>query len=248
MGEGGEAAHGAEIGTLSADLQPLQISPVCNRWYDLVSMGLRERKKEQTRLTIEDAAFRLFAEHGFAATTVADIAEAAVISPRTFFAYFPSKEDVVFAHFDDLVASLGARLDERGPKETTFDALRAWIGELMELGLVNEDREAVRRQLLCDNEALVAHERHLFGRVERVIATSVAADLGDDPEDLRPRLVAAAALAALTSLKPPGAHKDHGRPASPEEIEVLDEAFAFLRGGIAALQRRRAAATATAHR
>jgi AcrR family transcriptional regulator len=242
MGEGGEAAHAAELGTLSADLQSMQNLPVCNRCYDLATMGLRERKKEHTRLTIEDAAFRLFAERGFAATTVADIAEAAVISPRTFFAYFPSKEDVVFANFDDLVASLAARLEERGPKETTFDALRAWIGEVMEPAAIDVEREAVRRQLLCDNEGLVAHERHLLGRFERLIAASVATDLGDDPEDLRPRLVAAAALAALTSLQPPGP-KDHGRPPSPEEIEVLDEAFAFLRGGIAALQRRRAAAT-----
>lgn len=205
-------------------------------------MGLRERKKEHTRLTIEDAAFRLFAERGFAATTVADIADAAVISPRTFFAYFPSKEDVVFAHFDDLGDSLRARLDERGPDETTFDALRAWIGEVVGPAAIDVERDAVRRQLLCDNEGLAAHERHLLGRFERLIAASVAADLGDDPDDLRPRLVAAAALAALTSLKPPEP-KDHGRPPSAEEIEVLDEAFAFLRGGIEALQRRRAAAT-----
>src|SRR4051794_24762431 len=95
-------------------------------------MGLRERKKERTRRTIEDAAFALFAERGYSATTVADIAAAADIAPRTFFAYSPSKEDVVFAHFDGLTATLQAHLAARGPKETTFDALRTWIGELLE--------------------------------------------------------------------------------------------------------------------
>ena len=93
-------------------------------------MGLRERKKEQTRRAIEDAAFRLFAERGFQATTVADIADAADVAPRTFFAYFPSKEDVLFADFDETFEALAARLRGRPPGESTFDALRAWIAGL----------------------------------------------------------------------------------------------------------------------
>lgn len=206
-------------------------------------MGLRELKKEQTRRTIEDAAFRLFAERGFAATTVADIAEAAVISPRTFFAYFPSKEDVVFANFDELVAALASRLDERGPKETTFDALRAWIGDITDDQTRHiDDREVVRHQLLCDNDSLAAHERHLMSRFEALIAKSVARDLGEDPDDLRPRMVAAAALAALRALDSPEKKAGPKQPPTQEDLEVLDEAFAFLRGGIAALQRRRTAA------
>jgi len=206
-------------------------------------MGHRERKKEQTRRTIEDAALRLFAERGFSATTISDIAAAADIAPRTFFAYFPSKEDVVFAHFDEYAASLQRRLDEREPGETTFDALRAWTADLIEATSPEErEQEAVRKRLTCDNEGLEAHERHLMSRFEAIIAASVAEDLGDEPDDLRPRLVAAAALAALTSIDASGP-KDHTAPPSPEELAVLDEAFAFLQGGIAALQERRGAAT-----
>jgi AcrR family transcriptional regulator len=206
-------------------------------------MGHRERKKEQTRRTIEDAALRLFAERGFSATTISDIAAAADIAPRTFFSYFPSKEDVVFAHFDEYAASLQRRLDERESGETTFDALRAWTADLIETTSPEErEQDAVRKQLTCDNEGLEAHERHLMSRFEAIIAASVAEDLGDEPGDLRPRLVAAAALAALTSLGS-AEPKDHSAPPSPEEIAVLDEAFAFLQGGIAALQERRAAAT-----
>jgi AcrR family transcriptional regulator len=206
-------------------------------------MGLRELKKEQTRRTIEDAAFRLFAERGFAATTVADIADAAVIAPRTFFAYFPSKEDVLFADFDEIVEALAARLDERGPKETTLDALRSWIGDLIEDKDGDlDDREAVRHQLLCENESLAAHERHLHGRFEALIAKSVARDLGDEPDDLRPRMVAAAALAALRALDSSGKKAQPKQPPTADDLAVLDEAFAFLRGGITALQRRRTAA------
>src|SRR3954452_8072946 len=105
-------------------------------------MGLRERKKEQTRRAIEDAAFRLFEERGYQATTVADIAEAADIAPRTFFAYFPSKEAVVFGDFDETFGALEARLRERSPDETTFEGLRAWIGDLIDADQLGEDREA----------------------------------------------------------------------------------------------------------
>jgi AcrR family transcriptional regulator len=205
------------------------------------AMGLRERKKEQTRRAIDDAAFRLFAERGYAATTVADIAAAADIAPRTFFAYFPSKEAVVFGDFEETFAALEARLRERGDGETTFEGLRAWIGDLIAAEGPGDDREAVRRQLVGDNDALASHERHVMGRFEQLIAANVARDLGDAPGDLQPRLVAAAAVAALMAMQPEkgGAHD---KAVSPESLAQLDDAFAFLRGGIAALQERRAAA------
>jgi AcrR family transcriptional regulator len=205
-------------------------------------MGLRERKKEQTRRSIEDAAFRLFEDRGYQATTVADIAEAADIAPRTFFAYFPSKEAVVFGDFEETFSGLEARLRERPEGETTFDALRAWIGDLIDGGHPIDEREVVRRQLICDNASLASHERHIMGHFERLIAINVAADLGDQPEDLRPRLVAAAATAALQAMQPED-HEDKKKDIDAEGLARLDDAFAFLRGGIAALQERRAAAT-----
>src|SRR2546422_6331291 len=108
-----------QVRTLDAILQPLHICADRKTGTIHGVMGLRERKKEQTRRAIEDAAFRLFAQRGFPATTISDIAAEADIAPRTFFAYFPSKEDVVFAHFDAYTASLQQRLDERGSGETT---------------------------------------------------------------------------------------------------------------------------------
>jgi AcrR family transcriptional regulator len=205
-------------------------------------MGLRERKKEQTRRSIEDAAFRLFEERGFQATTVADIAGAADIAPRTFFAYFPSKEAVVFGDSDDSFAALDARLRERRDGETTFEGLRAWIGDLIDGEQATDGRDGVRRRLVCDNEALASHERHIMGRFERLIAENVARDLGDETDDLQPRLIAAAAVAALMAMQPDkdGAHE---KTVTPESLAQLDDAFAFLRGGIAALQERRAAAS-----
>lgn len=201
-------------------------------------MGLRERKKEQTRRSIEDAAFRLFEERGYATTTVADIAEAADIAPRTFFSYFPSKEAVVFGDFDELFGALEARMRERDDGENAFAALREWIGEMVGRSAEqDDDREWLRHCLVRDNDALAAHERHIMGRFETLIAESVAVDLGSGPDDLQPKLVAAAAVAALMALSgddKDGTKKKHG----PDEADLarLDEAFVFLRGGIAALQ------------
>jgi AcrR family transcriptional regulator len=199
-------------------------------------MGLRERKKEQTRRAIEDAAFRLFAERGFQATTVADIAEAADVAPRTFFAYFPSKEDVLFADFDETSEALAARLRDRLPGETTFDALRAWITGLLPDLEADENREALRHRLCSEYESIAAHERHLMARFEAIIAESVAADLGDAPSDLRPRMIAAAAIAALMAMRP----DDPGAAELPpqEKLQRLDEALEFLRGGVVAVSAR----------
>ena len=100
-------------------------------------------------------------------------------------------------------------------------------------------REAVRHQLICDNEAVASHQRHIMGRFEQLVAENVAVDLGDAPGDLRPKLVAAAAVAALMAMQPEDKSK-HQKGVDAESLAQLDDAFAFLRGGIAALQERRA--------
>jgi AcrR family transcriptional regulator len=96
------------------------------------SLGLRERKKLRTRQAIAAAALRLFAEHGYDETTIADIAAAADVSPRTFFSYFPSKEDVVFAEIDDRLAEVRERLAHRLAGESPLDAIRRGVVDVME--------------------------------------------------------------------------------------------------------------------
>lgn len=204
-------------------------------------MGLRERKKERTARAIEDAALRLFAERGFQATTVADIADAADIAPRTFFAYFSSKESVLFGDFAETFQSLSDHLDAR--TGDLLDALRAWIVDHIERDGLPDERELRRRAVIDATEQLLAHERELLARFETVIAAAAAQDLDAGPHDLHPRLVAAAAGAALTVLRP-----DASAPELPPGIDPLaplDDALAFLRGGMSALRRRRARAAST---
>src|SRR5262245_64989587 len=84
--------------------------------------GLRERKKIKTRQAIRRAAFRLIEENGYAATTVEQIADAAEVSPSTFFRYFPAKEAVLLA--DDLDPEILDALTEQPPELSPSQAVR----------------------------------------------------------------------------------------------------------------------------
>src|SRR5215467_10248639 len=91
------------------------------------AQGLRERKKAKTRAAIQRHALRLFREQGYEGTTVEQIAEAAEVSPSTFFRYFPTKEDVViYDPFDPLlIASFQAQPPELTPMQAMREALHA---------------------------------------------------------------------------------------------------------------------------
>jgi AcrR family transcriptional regulator len=193
--------------------------------------GLRERKKQRTRERIVEAAFELFDQRGFDGTTIADIAEAADIAPRTFFSYFPSKDDVVFHDFEATHAMVASWLREREPGTNTIDALRAGIvGSKAELDAERLCEKRLRKHLIRENEALTAHSQHLMGKFAELIAEGVAKDLGDEPGDVRPRLVAAATAAAIEVMDDlPDEDIEHS-------AETIDSLLAFLRGGLAALQ------------
>lgn len=193
--------------------------------------GLRERKKQRTRDQIVEAAFGLFAERGFQATTVADIAAAADIAPRTFFAYFPSKEAVVFFDFDAMFASLKATVEERPEGESAIDALRRWLDHSLPVKHEESDEAMLRKRMCIDEPSLAAHQKSLLARLEEILRDGVARDLGEPVDGLRPKLVAAAAVAALSSI-------DSASHDKSESMALLDETLVFLRGGVAALQNR----------
>jgi AcrR family transcriptional regulator len=149
--------------------------------------GLRERKKQQTRVALVDAALALFEAKGFEATTVEEIAAAADVSPRTFFRYFAAKEGVLLAVHDEEFTRL---LDAVDSTSTLADAV---------VSTIDGDHERFRRvqELLARTPALRATFLERSVEQERqLVAKLLPADPA--PQDvLRTRLLVAATSAAL---------------------------------------------------
>jgi AcrR family transcriptional regulator len=194
--------------------------------------GLRARKRHRTRQALEDAALRLFAERGFAATTVAQIAAEADVSERTFFHHFASKEDVVLGDFEARLVRLTELLATRPPDEPPTTAIRRALLEVAEDYQAERERLLLRARLTLATPSVLARSLELQTRWEEVIADTVAGRLGVDADtDLRPRLMAAVTLAAMRVAQRRWL-TDDGTARLPElvteTLDLLDDGLAGL--------------------
>ena len=155
--------------------------------------GLRERKKARTRAAIREHALRLFREQGYDATTVEQIAEAAEVSPSTFFRYFPTKEDVVLQDDLDLVWMDAFRAQPRdlGPIAAMRAAVRAAFADL-----AADDLEQLREamDLAVAVPAVRARMLEEMARTSQRIAEAVAERSGRTAGDFTVRAVAGAVI------------------------------------------------------
>ena len=143
--------------------------------------GLRERKKAKTRATIQAEALRLFREQGYDATTVEQIAAAAEVSESTFFRYFPTKEDILFADHLALEEGLAEALAQGPRGAAVLDVLREFVIE----NVSRFDTQArIRWQIVRHDELLLAHQRARQAAFGEVIAKAIAAELGEDDDDM----------------------------------------------------------------
>jgi AcrR family transcriptional regulator len=193
--------------------------------------GLRERKRQRTRETIARVALELFDRQGFQETTIAQIAEAADVSPRTVSGYFPRKEDLAFSDAEENFAAFDARLRDRPAGETAIDALREFIWSVLQEGEPRASERRTRQRVIHADEGLRAHEHHSWARVQESLAAAIARDLGVPADDLEPRMAAAATLTVFELL---GKHGDDAEPA--EALAAVDRALQFISGGISALR------------
>jgi AcrR family transcriptional regulator len=158
---------------------------------------LRERKKRSTRDALRRSAVTMVAEHGLNAVTVEDITAAVDISARTFFNYFPCKEDAVVGWDPLMVAELCEHLVARPLCETPPEALRRVLVEVF--GRYDTDhRELLQRmQVIRTDPRLVAHHVARWGDLERELVAALAERRGTDPDnDHYAGLVVATTLAA----------------------------------------------------
>jgi AcrR family transcriptional regulator len=199
----------------------------------IVRPGLRERKKQATRDTIARVGLRLFAEHGYEHTTLAEIAEAANVSKRTIFAYFESKEDILFCDEPAFFERLKQTLERRPPGATTVDALRDFISTVGPM----DDNAQLRKQIIHTDEGLQHSARARFARIEQLITKSIATDLDAGPDDIRPPLVAASITAAFTTMRDRLEGESGQQITHEQAIAILDEVLEFLSGGLEALRR-----------
>jgi len=190
-------------------------------------VGLRERKKLRTREALADAALLLFAERGYDPTTIEEIAAAADVSPRTFFRYFASKEDAVFADHDERVHLLRDSLRPREPDEPVQQAVRRAILALVRQQTAGGARGLDRVRLVTSEPPLVARSLEYQARYEEIVAEAVAERLGPDPDrDVRSRIVAGAAFGALRAAMRAWAESDGSVDpvaAAAHALDVLDQ-------------------------
>jgi len=165
--------------------------------------GLRERKKKRTRQLLVDTAWRLFAERGFDAVPVSEIAREADVSEATVFNYFPTKEDLIYGRMEEFEEELLSAIRDRRPGESILDGFKRFV--LQPRGhLAADDDQAVEAlatfaRVITSSPALIAREQQVFDRYTRSLAALIAEETGA-AEDVTPWVAANALMGVHRGL------------------------------------------------
>ncbi len=193
---------------------------------DRPAVGLRERKKARTKASIQHHALRLFREQGYGATTVEQIAEAAEVSPSTFFRYFPTKEDVVLQDDYDplIVEAFKAQPPDLSPIQAMRRAMRSAFGTIPAEEL-EEIRE--RSELMLQIPELQAATLANLTQTMRLLTGLVAERVGREPDDFAVRNFTGALLGVWISVL-----FDWAAYPGVDLANALDDAMAHLEAGL----------------
>ena len=191
-------------------------------------VGLRERKKAKTRAAIRQHALRLFREHGYGATTVEQIAEAAEVSPATFYRYFPTKEDVVLQDDFDVLAM--DAFEAQPPGLSPIAAMRAALADMV-ASLTPEEHERFREstELTLAIPEVRARALDEFSRTIQAMAEALARRAGRPPDDFAARNLAGAITGVIISATLPTLPM---RSEPADMFAAIDAALAHLEAGL----------------
>jgi len=192
-------------------------------------LGRRERKKLETRAALEHAALTLVAERGLAGVTVEDIATAVDLSSRTFFNYFPSKEDALVGASPASVAELRERLEAVPAEVPVLEALRLMSRAEAERVQQRREQWLLRLKVFEQNPSLLPRLVTNGTETERAVSAAVARRIGVEPGTSGyPELAGAVAMAAFRAAMMRWSAAG-GRPAL---TDLVDEAFSQLAAGL----------------
>ena len=163
----------------------------------MTTVSLRQRHTDRTRAAIADAALELFAERGFAATTVDDIAARADVAPRTFFRYFPTKESVLFHDMEIKLGLIRELLLARPLDEPPHVSVIEVCGALGEEVSSDHAKSEFICRLAAEDPTLLTHPRHLMiEHFEDELVRVLAERAGVEP-DVGLRAMTAAILSCV---------------------------------------------------
>ena len=183
---------------------------------------LRERKKERTRTAISAAALRLFAERGYAAVTVADVAAAADVGERTLFRYFADKEELLFGEDDAFRSALAGALQARPTGEPPVERVAAAAAAVLATLAGRRDELAERLAVIRASPALRARERAKHAGFEQLIAAALTARATDPRGAALLARIAVACYDEAIERWLADADPDHPGPAAHLRAAVAD--------------------------
>jgi AcrR family transcriptional regulator len=190
--------------------------------------SLRERKKARLRVEMTRAAVELFKQQGFDATTVEQIVAKVDASPRTFFRYFGTKEDVLFGDTPDRLRSLRERLESAGGDEPPIELIKETLIEQIDNFTIFDDAklEADCARLWVSEPGPRRRYIEIVLEWENVISAYLARVWRTKPDAVECRLVAMALIAAVRVCL------ERGAGGVDAAHDALREGFALLDRGI----------------
>ena len=170
-----------------------------------------------SREALERAAFALFDERGFDQTSIDDIADAVGIGRRTFFRYYPSKNDLVWGNFEQELRKMRTSLEASDPETPLMDAIRESVVRFNLIVPGNEQAHRRRMQMILGVPTLVANSTLRFAAWRAEIARFAAARLGVADDALGPVVIGYSALGASIAAYEQWLKSERRRPLGVAE-------------------------------